>query len=325
MFWLAKYSRFMAFFRGKKFAFLSCEGWMNVVMSSWLNAFILVVLFAGNSSCVKKIDNSEGIPKIEAYYVHAYICPDSSTNIQVGKVSGITEEVQFINDAQVEVFNANKGKRWLLLNKNSGRYLNDCDLNYNDSVLVQITLGSGKISKKIRVPNAVKIQKVVKYTTSVGFIGPTRAYRISFKDSAYIDNYYRIYLKQMRRKYFENGDSLDFSELVSISGNELPFVRNIYNSYTTKEVLFSDETFNGLKNDLVIYERLPGLSANEVILSSTVVIENLNEDLYNYYNSRNAHIWQQSSIIQTPTQVQGNLEDVFGVVGGYSVDSYTVD
>jgi hypothetical protein len=63
---------------------------------------------------------------------------------------------------------------------------------------------------------------------------------------------------------------------------------------------------------------------NEIIVSSTVVIENLDVDLYNYYNSRNAHLWQQSSIIQTPTQVQGNLGSVFGVIGAYSVDAFTI-
>jgi hypothetical protein len=282
---------------------------------------LFVILF---SSCVKKIGTDGDTPKIQAYFVHAFICPDSATTLQVGKVSGITEPTEFIDDALVELFNANKGKRWTLSGKNNGKYIAECDVNFNDSVSVEISLKSGKIQKRIKIPNKVRIQKVTQYNTTIGFIGPTRAYKISFKDSAYTDNFYRIYMKQIRRKYRENGDSIDVVEQVPISGNELPFVRNIYNGYATKELLFSDETFNGLKNDFEIYERIPGLKSNEIIVSSTVYIENLDFALYTYYNSRNAHLWQQSSIIQTPTQVQGNLGSVFGVAGGYSIDSYLV-
>ncbi len=276
------------------------------------------------TSCVKKIDNRSDTPKIQAYFVHAFICPDSTTSLQVGKVSGITEPTEFIDDAMIELFNPSKGKRWTLLGKKQGKYVANCEVNFNDSVSVEIALKTGKIQKRIKIPNAVKIQKVVQYTTTISFIGPTRAYKISFKDSAYTDNFYRIYVKQIRRKFFDNGDSLDVVEQVPISGDELPFLRNIYNNYTTKELLFSDETFNGLKNDFEIYERIPGLKAGEKIISSTVYIENLDLALFTYYNSRNAHLWQQSSIIQTPTQVQGNLGTVFGVVGGYSIDSYLV-
>ncbi len=276
------------------------------------------------TSCVKKIDNRSDTPKIQAYFVHAFICPDSTTSLQVGKVSGITEPTEFIDDAMIELFNPSKGKRWTLLGKKQGKYVANCEVNFNDSVSVEIALKTGKIQKRIKIPNAVKIQKVVQYTTTISFIGPTLAYKISFKDSAYTDNFYRIYVKQIRRKFFDNGDSLDVVEQVPISGDELPFLRNIYNNYTTKELLFSDETFNGLKNDFEIYERIPGLKAGEKIISSTVYIENLDLALFTYYNSRNAHLWQQSSIIQTPTQVQGNLGTVFGVVGGYSIDSYLV-
>ncbi len=292
---------------------------------SGAHAALIIGFLLSITSCVRKIEGGNNIPKIQAYFVHAFICPDSVAAVQVGKVSGITEPTQFIDDALVELFNSNKGRRWSLLGKNSGKYKAECDVNFNDSVWVDVTLTSGKISKRIKVPNAIKIQKVVKYNTTIGFVGPTRAYRITFKDSAYTDNFYRIYLKQTRRRYLDNGDSLDWIETVSIAGDELPFVRNIYNSYATKEILFSDETFNGLKSDLVVYERVPSLKENEIILFTNVVVENLNGDLFSYYNSRNAHLWQQSSIIQTPTRVQGNLGSVFGVIGAYTVDSYKVD
>jgi hypothetical protein len=35
-------------------------------------------------------------------------------------------------------------------------------------------------------------------------------------------------------------------------------------------------------------------------------------------------LWQQSSITQTPTKVEGNLEGVLGIFGLYQVDDFEI-
>jgi hypothetical protein len=109
-----------------------------------------------------------------------------------------------------------------------------------------------------------------------------------------------------------------------ISGNDIAFLRNPYNVYSSRELLFSDVTFNGLRVGLEFYRAL-GESELERTESYRVLLENLHPDLYVYYNDRNAHLWQQSSITQTPTKVEGNMENVYGIFGLYQVSEFVVD
>ena len=95
-----------------------------------------------------------------------------------------------------------------------------------------------------------------------------------FKDSAYNRNFYRLYCLRTFKKYTldKDGkkiDSVSQTERVAISGNEIPFLRNPYNSYTTKEILFSDETFNGVAARFEIFETL--IKSNSNIFKSYVI------------------------------------------------------
>jgi hypothetical protein len=106
-----------------------------------------------------------------------------------------------------------------------------------------------------------------------------------------------------------------------IGGNEVCFLRNSYNNYTTKEILFSDEIINGTELRLEFYETLPRSVSNSIVLYQIdIYLENVDVNIFNFLNSRNAHIWQQSSITQLPTSVIGNITNGFGVVGGYTND-----
>ena len=120
-------------------------------------------------------------------------------------------------------------------------------------------------------------------------------------------------------------DSVSQTERVAISGNEIPFLRNPYNAYTTKEILFSDETFNGVAARFEIFETL--IKSNSNIYKTEYIdiyLENISESIYTYLNTRNAHLWQQNSITQLPSKVTGNLGVAYGVFGAYSTDRYRI-
>lgn len=120
-------------------------------------------------------------------------------------------------------------------------------------------------------------------------------------------------------------DSSRFSERISLGGNEVPFLRNPYNTYTTKELIFSDETFNGVSAKFEIFETLvKNNSATSVTESIDVYLENISESIYTYLNTRNAHLWQQNSITQLPSKVHGNLGVAYGVFGAYSTDKFRI-
>jgi hypothetical protein len=102
-------------------------------------------------------------------------------------------------------------------------------------------------------------------------VGRTKAYRIYFKDSAYKTNYYRIYGVRHYKKYTIDAvlgkvDSFLYEDKLPIGGTEVCFLRNSYNNYTTKEILFSDEIINGTESMLEFYETLPRSVSNSIVL-----------------------------------------------------------
>ena len=119
-------------------------------------------------------------------------------------------------------------------------------------------------------------------------------------------------------------DSNIIWEKSSISGDEIGFIRNTYNTYTTKELLFSDESFNGLTSTFTFYLTKPENESSSRIIQHRIVIENLPLELFDYYNSRNAHLWQQSSITQSPTPLSGNIPNMYGVFSAYNLTEYVL-
>jgi hypothetical protein len=116
-------------------------------------------------------------------------------------------------------------------------------------------------------------------------------------------------------------DSFLYEDKLPIGGTEVCFSRNTYNNYTTKEILFSDQIINGTESRLEFYETLTRSVSNSIVLYQIdIYLENIDENIFNYLNSRNAHIWQQNSITQLPTNVIGNIKNGFGIIGGYTND-----
>lgn len=103
--------------------------------------------------------------------------------------------------------------------------------------------------------------------------------------------------------------------------DDLAAAENDYNNYTSREVVFSDATFNGVFKYIVFYTSDPlRNTTNERPLNIEFHLENISKSLYDFYNTRNAHIWQQQSISQLPGKIKGNVTGAYGVVGAYTGD-----
>lgn len=280
--------------------------------------------------CVEEVDLNQNGDIPNKLVIHGYITPDSQVTIQVSKVVGVTDGYEQIADASLEVTNLQSQEKKKLLYRGNGFYAESMNIKWNDSLSISILHENNLIKHRIQIPSNVVIKKVDTFTSLISFVGKTRAYRIEFKDSAYIENYYRMYLIHNYLNYIfsENGSKIDSfysNEKVPISGSELPFLRNNFNTYSNKDLLFSDESFNGLNSRFVFYETLPNYqSIDKKLRSVTVVLENIHQDLFNYLNSRNAHIWQQSSITQLPILVEGNIENGYGILSSYSKAQYII-
>lgn len=292
--------------------------------------FALVIFVLSLIGCVEEVELNQSGDVPNRLVIHGYITPDSIVSIQVSRVVGVTDVHQEITDANLQVVNLQTSEKKRLLYRGKGYYAENLKMNWNDSLAISIQHDDIRVEQNVVIPAKVVIKKVDTFTSLISFVGKTRSYRIEFKDSAYLENYYRLYLlhEYINYKFSNNGSKIDSfytTEKVPISGSELPFLRNNFNSYSIKELLFSDESFNGLNNRFVFYEMIsPKTEKEKKLRGVTVVLENIHVDLFNYLNSRNAHIWQQSSITQLPILVEGNIKYGYGVLSTYSKSVYSI-
>lgn len=294
-----------------------------------MRIWVYIVLFFGGTlgSCVKEVRVTDSGEKPNAYFLNAFLCEDSQARVQIGRVSGITEAYDFVADASVVL--VSKGQRFPMAHVRDGWYASSLFVAApNDSIRLEVVHGLKGFTRELRSPTRLQIQGVQTFPVVVGFLGRTTGFRLRFRDSAYTDNFYRLYVEERYWLYEQDGsgarvDSVLRVRKLPISGNDLAFLRNPYNVYASRELLFNDVTFNGLRYSFEFYRAL-GVSVLERTESYRVVVENLHPDLYRYYNDRNAHLWQQGSITQTPTKVEGNIANVYGIFGLYQVAEFVV-
>lgn len=282
--------------------------------------FLGIIITAILSACVKEVqlDNQNQTPDILVF--HGYWHPDSLIKAEIGKVAPITSPEIKVDNAEIFVKINNGLENKMSANGNGLYSLPSLKIRPNDQINLNFKYGNTVINKTLIVPSNVIIQKVDTFQSVVGFIGKTPTFRIHFKDSAYNKNTYVFNLFEKRRFYISNAkgiviDSVEREYKVAIEGNELPFLRNRFNAYTSKDILFDDLVFNGLQNSFEIYLSAPDLNSSGKLLERRIVLENIDKELFDFWNLRNAHIWQQNSITQTPAVVKGNLEGCMGVWG----------
>jgi len=173
-------------------------------------------------------------------------------------------------------------------------------------------------------PHLPSIASIDTQTRLNPFVGGTLNFDLRIKDSAAIENYYRLYVEKTVVEYiydYQNIliDSQIVVDRIPIFGKEIAFIQNDYNKYNSEEILFTDATFNGVLEDFSFYTSdILIKTLKDRPLKVTVKVENLSRALYEFYNNRNAHIWQQKSIIQVPGSVSGNINNVIGIVGSSS-------
>ena len=282
-------------------------------------------LFLGLQSCIDEVPIIQNSNSPQSLVIHTFIHPDSFVFATVSEVSQITNTYNWINNANLSIQSKSKGLFAFNIN-GSGQYSLNQNFSPNDSLWFQIKHALLNDIVSVKIPSRIHIKRLDTFTTLISNVGKTKAYRIYFKDSAYNKNYYRIYGVRHFKKYTIDAilgkvDSFLYKDKLPIGGTEVCFSRNSYNNYTTKEILFSDEIINGTELKLEFYETLSRAVSNTIILYQIdIYLENIDVNIFNYLNSRNAHIWQQNSITQLPTSVIGNIANGFGVIGGYTDD-----
>ncbi len=289
--------------------------------------YIIIILVC--VACLKEQPNNGNKLFEGNLVVHAYVTGDSATQIWVGNSTGILQKDTPNTSCNLYLQTKN-GTLWPLNQINPGYYTdNSANLKPGDSFKLLCFSSIKSFEIKETVPYKPKVISIDTLHRINPLVGSTLNVDFAIKDTAAIKNFYRVYIYKKYYQYIYDYkgvllDSFVANKRIPVYGQALPFAQNDYNKYTTDEILFNDATFNGVKQNLSIYTNdLLKPNKTENPLEISVIVETLSENLYNFYNARNAHIWQQKSIIQAPSKVNGNDKDVLGVVGAYSQVHFT--
>lgn len=275
-------------------------------------------------SCIKEVPLIPGGTIEPRPVFHLYINPDSALHADYSRVTGITDKNTTVDMALISVYR-NNIPQGDMTSQGSGKYnLNPNQFLPRDSFRIYAADGLYSYFISGKVPSKVVIDKVDTQTLLIPGVGPAFAMDVTFTDSAVDDNFYRMSLIRTWYKYKIdiNRNRIDSSLItgfVNISGSERPFIQNNFNNYTSREILFSDATFNGTTSKFRVHTTgQVHETLTERTLSLRVVLENIEKPLFDYYNTRNAHLWQQQSISQLPGTIMGNVGPGYGVAGAYT-------
>jgi len=280
--------------------------------------------------CVTEIKVPSSTQTAKGPVVKVILTPDSTIIAYCSKVVDITSPFYAETQATATLKNSYNTPSQSFILLKPGEYIWKSNLKAKDSFYFHYANTEDTFEVFDRLPTKIVISKIDTATQLIPGIGNTQTFAVHFKDSALYANFYRLYVVQKIIKYTLNtsGNIIDSSyyiEKMKIDGTELPFLRNSYNSYTDKELLFDDETFNGVEANFAFYNLNPfANSKTQKLISRTIILENTTEALFNYYNTEVAHIWQQQSITQIPGVVKSNIPNGYGVVGGFTSDYYTI-
>jgi hypothetical protein len=274
-------------------------------------------------ACLKPEPYNPSIALNPTLVMHAYICSNQESQVFLTRSTSIISKPDYINNAQVQL---NYLSNNLVFNfiKNGEYHYNNGPLKPGDSFALTINQGGTAIQVKELMPNEPRITSIDTTRQINPLVGSTINIEFTIKDTAALNNYYRLYVTKEFYQYIYDYnniliDSFINQERIPIFGKQLAFIQNDYNKYNTEEILFTDATFNGVLQKCRVYTSDLLLKTSKARpIKITVYIENLSRGLYEFYNDRNAHIWQQKSIIQVPNVVNGNVPNIYGILGAYT-------
>lgn len=282
-------------------------------------------------SCIKEVPLIPSEVPYPSPVVFMFLTPDSGIQCSYSRVAGINRPAPVINNAVIQI---SKNGVYIgnLLSAGQGRYTFGSNTYQPRDSFSMECLHNGELSQvKGVVPSKVVISSADTQTLIIPGVGPAFVIDFSFTDSAIDDNYYRLRLLRHFYKYTldelnKRTDSVLLAEIINVSGSALPFIQNNFNKYNSREILFTDATMNGTKPLFRIYtpDRVQETLGHRTV-SITILLENLEKPLYDYYNTRNAHLWQQQSISQLPGLVTGNVPDGYGVIGAYTTGMFKLN
>lgn len=285
---------------------------------------VTVIILSG---CIKEIPYNPNSQITPLPAIHCFITPDSVLTADSRLTAPFGSKDMPLANARFEIWKSGQRKDTSLYVGNGVHRFGSNAAKAGDSLLFKGDVaGMSPYKIPMVVPGYTPIKILDTTRQLVPGIGRAFSVAIRFNDDAAKDNYYRCYLYKNTYKYQYDKlgkliDSFLKKEIIALFSDDLAAAENDYNNYTSREVVFSDATFNGVYKYMVFY-------TSDLLVKTTFErptgiefhLENIDKSLYDFYNTRNAHIWQQQSISQLPGKIKGNVPGAYGVVGAYTED-----
>lgn len=311
----------------------------------------LVFLLAAGSllSCETVIDLD--IPREPTrLVVNSLINPDSTVMVHLSKSKSVLDQASFftpVEDARVTLYEDEREVAQLN-SQGEGRYLADFRPSVGRQYVVLVTaegLPSVEARSTIGTPVAIEDVSVNKISVETGSscinndCQPTYSdeYQLGLRlsDPPNQGNYYEIVAYAVVQDSFPNYDDLgNFIGYDSARRNarvyletDDPVVDNPYSDlegsgYYGESLLLSDELFSG-QSYTVSFETSTYFGEN--IKELTVQLRTLSKEQYQYLRTRQLQDYNANDPLSEVVPVYTNIENGFGIFGGYSANSVLVD
>ncbi len=297
----------------------------NMKNTSNLLAFLLIF-----ASCEKVLDIN--IPVKEGrIVVNSVLNPDSNIQVNVSKSLHILDnmEVKWMDNAKVSISGLD-GDPGAFIYQGNGTYELAAQPAPGKEYTIKVAVdGLETATAKQRVPAPVLIHSID--TLEYLHEGENRyRFTVTFKDPPSVANYYKVNLVANRVFYGEWNEEKGEPEIYHEQDNifiesDDPVAQGIDTWFHQDGMVFSDDIFNG-KTYQFTFNTGSWSLFNYGIDSNLVHVQfsTLSEDYFLYLTSFNKYMEAKDNPLAEPVSVYNNIENGYGILGGYSRDEDTL-
>lgn len=233
-------------------------------------------------------------------------------------------ELPNITNATVRVLDANDAVLGTLTHQSNGNYYmaTPTPVAGNTYKLEVEASGFNSVSASSETPSIISITDV---DTTTAVANDQIEFTLHFNDDGTQTNYYAVSIvfyasftdPETGEEAFYEAPYFTTKEIVTVNGEQ-----DVDGQKWGMEFFFSDETFNGQSFEFTGRHYLDEWA--EPGSFYVVSLKSLSEDLYKYKLSYSNYLSVDGSPFAEPVQVYSNIQDGFGIFGGYSTYRDTV-
>ena len=299
------------------------------------NLLPLLLIFSALtlSNCTKEIefDAQDIAPRI---VVNSLFTNDSIWAAHISRSVGVLETTSYttINDANVNIFDANANLVTTLTHQGNGLYTSPTGLTpqANQSYTIEASAsGYESVNASNSIPSAVPIYQLDTVTSTNSDGETILEATITFQDPPNISNYYmlEVYVTGTWINE-EEQDTIEIREPLQISCDDINVETvNRFNfggfENTYLYLMVKDQNFDG-ENYSLTFSVINYAELKDMDLFGEIRLVNTSEEYFNYLKSFNMYQRTINNPFATPVQVYSNVNNGMGIFAGGTLTSWTV-